>query len=275
MDEDDQPRSSAFPWVLWVLTLAAALFGAWFAFGRLRAEGSARDAALKSADEAGGRLKGLEGKLADADRRLAELETQNKELTAKADELSGTLEEKQAELDRLTSTYRALEDKMQQEIKRGDIRLSQDGNRITVDLVDKILFESGKAEVTPKGEEVLARLGAALNTVEDRQIQVSGHTDDAPISRADLKEKFATNWELSVARAVNVVRFLAEQAGVKPNRLVAAGYGQHHPIASNNTPKGRALNRRIEVLLLPPLAPKSAKLPPPARDGGVAKDGGR
>jgi chemotaxis protein MotB len=268
MSEEYQRRGSAFPWILWVLTCLLALAAAYYAMQKVDAEGKGRDSALKKADQEAARAKELDQRLNDDAKALADLEGKNKELLAKADELSGTLSEKQAEIDRLTSTYHALEDKMQKEIKQGDIRLTQEGNRITVDLVDKILFDSGKSELTSKGEDVLGRLGAALNTIEDRQIQVSGHTDDSPISKPELKAQFATNWELSVARAVNVVRYLAEKASVKPQRLVAAGYGQYKPIATNSTPKGRALNRRIEVLLLPPLEAKSARLPAAPKDGG-------
>ncbi len=274
MSDEEEGRGSAFPWVLWVLTLAAALVGAWLAYQRFSAEAAGREAALKSADQEAAKTKSLTTRVTDAEQKVADLEAKNKELIAKADELSGTLEQKQEEIDRLTATYHALEDKMQAEIKRGDVRLTQEGDRIPVDLVDKVLFDSGKAELSPKGEEVLTRLGAVLAGMSDRQIQVSGHTDDSPISKAELKEKFPTNWELSVARAVNVVRFLAEKAKVPPSRLVAAGYGQYHPIASNATPRGRALNRRIEVLLLPPLAAKAAKLPSPP-PAAPAKDGGR
>ena len=265
-------RRSVFPWVLWVLTLAAALAGAWLSRQKLERFDHDRDEALKNADELAVKVHDATLRLDLLNGQLIGLEAKNRDLTAKADELTGTLEEKQAELEQLTSTYRALEDKMQGEIKQGDVKLSQDNGRIQVDLVDKILFESGKSEVSPRGEEVLTRLGAVLATIDDKQIQVSGHTDDSPITRTDLKDRFATNWELSVARAVNVVRYLSEKAGVKPARLVAAGYGQNHPLLPNATPKGRAANRRIEILLLPVLSPHAARLQ--ARDAGIATDGG-
>jgi chemotaxis protein MotB len=92
--------------------------------------------------------------------------------------------------------------------------------------------------------------------MDDKQIQVSGHTDSNPISDK-LTQQFPTNWELSVARAVNVVRFLQEKANVPPKNLTATGYGQYHPIASNKSNAGRARNRRIEILLTPSLAPKA------------------
>ena len=145
---------------------------------------------------------------------------------------------------------------MKDEIAKGDIRLSQSGGKLRVDLVDKILFDSGEAVVSKRGEGVLARVGGVLATMDDKQIQVSGHTDSNPISEK-LAPQFPTNWELSVTRAVNVVRFLEEKANVPAKNLIATGYGQYHPIASNKTAAGRARNRRIEILLTPSLAPKA------------------
>jgi chemotaxis protein MotB len=123
-------------------------------------------------------------------------------------------------------------------------------------LVDKVLFDSGEAQISKRGEEVLARVAEVLAVMPDQQIQVSGHTDRTPIT-SKLVAQFPTNWELSVARATNVVRFLAEKANLPPQRLVASGYGEYKPVASNKTPAGRARNRRIEILLTPMLAPKA------------------
>jgi chemotaxis protein MotB len=108
---------------------------------------------------------------------------------------------------------------------------------------------------------VLGRVGAVLARVADRQIQVAGHTDDSPIS-ARLVSRYATNWELSTARATNVVRFLHEKSRIPPRRLAASGYGPFHPVASNATPAGRARNRRIEILLAPEIDPVPAKAAP-------------
>jgi chemotaxis protein MotB len=143
---------------------------------------------------------------------------------------------------------------MQVEIKKGDIRLSQSGGRIKVDLVDKILFDVGDSSITPRGEEVLSRVGAILASVQEKKIQVSGHTDDSPISDK-LKEKYPTNWNLAAARAINVVRFLEEKARVPGRALVVAAYGPWEPISSNRDQSGRARNRRIEIVLTPALAP--------------------
>jgi len=108
--------------------------------------------------------------------------------------------------------------------------------------------------VTERGAGVLSRVGAILANVEDKKIQVSGHTDDQPISER-LRDHYPTNWELAAARASNVVRFLEEKANVPGRRLVAAAYGPWEPISSNRSATGRARNRRIEIVLTPQLAP--------------------
>jgi chemotaxis protein MotB len=273
----NEQKSSKLPWFLWILTLAAAVAAGYFALQKLEALQAGQSEAITATELASKRAsdcqKDLEGAVAKLDalnKDKEALAAKASELETKASALTTTLEQKEEELARLTATYNSLEDKMAAEIKRGDVRLSQSEGRIQVDLVDKVLFDSAQAEVSPRGEEVLTRLGAILKGVEDRQIQISGHTDDAPITLPDLKAKFATNWELSTARAVNVVRFLSEKASVKPGRLLAAGYGQYRPIGANATPKGRAANRRIEILLLPPLQAKKTTLAAPTP---AAKEG--
>lgn len=272
-EETEKRRGSALPWLLWILTLVLAGAAGWWVWERFDAEKAKRDEAANATELAMKRAadcrKEVEDLTAKADALSKEkdtLATKASELESRTSELSTTLEQREEELARLTATYRSLEDKMAQEIRRGDVRLTQGEGRIQVELLDKVLFDSAQAEVSTRGEDVLMRLGEILKSIEDRDIQISGHTDDAPITLPDLKAKFATNWELSAARAVNVVRFLTEKAGVKPNRLLAAGYGPFRPVATNATPKGRAANRRIEVLLLPPLHAKKAVL---TKDGGM------
>lgn len=278
MSDEQQKGSSKLPWLLWVLTLGAAIAAGYFAMQRFEALQAGQNEAIAATEAASKRAADCQKDLTAATEKIDEANKEKEALAAKATELESkasalttTLEEKEAELARLTATYKSLEDKMSAEIKRGDVRLTQSEGRIQVDLVDKVLFDSAQADVSPRGEEVLTRLGAILKGVEDRQIQISGHTDDAPITLPDLKAKFATNWELSTARAVNVVRFLTEKAQVKPGRLLAAGYGQYRPIGTNATPRGRAANRRIEILLLPPLQTKKATLPTAAAPTKGAK----
>jgi chemotaxis protein MotB len=195
-------------------------------------------------------------KMAELDAQKAQLEADKEALEAAKAELAKSVEAAEGELNELKGTYDSFREKMKDEIARGDINLEQTGGKLRVGLVDKILFDPGEAEISKRGENVLARVAEALASIPDKQIQVSGHTDKMPIN-SPLAEKYPTNWELSTARATQVVRFLAEKAGVPPRRLVASGYGEFHPIASNKTSSGRAKNRRIEILLTPMLAPRT------------------
>jgi chemotaxis protein MotB len=194
-------------------------------------------------------------------------------LEAAKAELSKSVEAKEGELNELKGTYDSFREKMKEEIARGEINLEQTGGKLRVGLVDKVLFDPGEAEISKQGEGILTRVAEALAGIPDKQIQVSGHTDKMPIN-SKLIEKYPTNWELSTARATHVVRFLAEKANVPPQRLVASGYSEFHPIASNKTPAGRAKNRRIEILLTPMLAPRTmpkSKLMAAVEKGGDKK----
>ncbi|QSQ22111.1 flagellar motor protein MotB [Pyxidicoccus parkwayensis] len=215
---------------------------------------AAEEAANRARDAEAARVQ-LAEKLAAVESERTKLATEKEQLSSEKEQLSQTVQEQEAELAKLKATYDDLQDKMKAEIANGAIKLSQAEGRIQVDLVDKVLFDSGDASISTRGQEVLTRLGGVLAKVEDKFIQVSGHTDDSPPSQK-LQGTFPTNWELSVARAVNVVRFLQEKGGVPARRLVAAGYGEMRPVSANSTPQGRARNRRIEVLLMPDLPSK-------------------
>ena len=201
-------------------------------------------------------LKTAIAKVTELEAQKTQLEADKEELEAAKAELSKNVEAKVGELNEVKGTYDSFQEKMKQEIDRGEINLEQTGGKLRVGLVDKVLFDPGEAEISKRGEGVLARVAEALAGIPDKQIQVSGHTDKMPIN-SKLIEKYPTNWELSTARATQVVRFLAEKANLPPQRLVASGYGEFHPIASNKTPIGRAKNRRIEILLTPMLAPRT------------------
>jgi chemotaxis protein MotB len=158
--------------------------------------------------------------------------------------------QKEAEIGQLRNTYDQLVQDMQSEIAQGQIQITRLADRLNVSMVDRILFPSGEADITPAGIRVLQRVGNVLKTTVGKVIRVEGHTDNVAISDR-LKTTFPTNWELSTARASNVVRFLQDTVGIDPARLQAVGLSEYHPIASNTTVKGRSQNRRIEIALLP------------------------
>jgi len=146
------------------------------------------------------------------------------------------------------SQYDALVKKLSAEVEKGQLQVRQYQNMLTVDVAEKIFFDSGRAALKDSGKEVLAKVGEALKSYDDKIIRVVGYTDNVPISKAS-QSIYATNWELSVARATNVVRYL-QDVGVPPDRMVAAGRGEYAPIASNDSPEGRQKNRRIEIMLI-------------------------
>lgn len=178
--------------------------------------------------------------LAALNERVAEMERRAAEISA----------EKDAEIRRLRGTYDSLVEDLKGEIEKGEIKVTQIRDKLSVNLVEKVLFDSGRAEVKAQGEAVLKKVGAILGDVKGKEIRIEGYTDNVPIGET-LRKRFASNWELSTQRATNVLRFLQDQARVDGARLSAVGYGPFRPIADNKTPEGRAENRRIEIVLVP------------------------
>lgn len=188
--------------------------------------------------------------LAATRQRLADAEAELAATRERLGETRAQLEERERRLAEATATYDRLVADLKGEIAEGQVRITQLRDRLTVQLVDRILFDSGSIAINPRGREVLRKVAEVLRSVSDKRVQIEGHTDNVPISAA-LQSRFPTNWELSAARATAVARFLQDQGGLDPTRLAATGFGEHHPVASNDTPEGRAQNRRIEIVLVP------------------------
>lgn len=125
--------------------------------------------------------------------------------------------------------------------------LSSDGLLLTI--MDNALFDSGSAEVKADALPIAEAIAELLVESAPRKIVVAGHTDNVPISNAN----FRSNWELSSHRALNFMKILLDRADLDPRNLSATGYGEYHPVASNDTPEGRERNRRVEVLIMPKL----------------------
>jgi chemotaxis protein MotB len=153
-----------------------------------------------------------------------------------------------AQQEQSKSTYEQLMSQLKKEVSEGQITISQYEDKLTVNVAEKIFFDSGSATIKPSGKEVLEKLGSIVKGLTDKVIRVEGYTDNVPIARS-LRATYPTNWELSAARAINVVRFLQDSAGVPPEMLMAAAFGEYRPIAPNDTPENRQKNRRIEIVL--------------------------
>jgi chemotaxis protein MotB len=155
--------------------------------------------------------------------------------------LAATLDQertaKEEEIKRLTKTQEELSKSLQDEIFKGNITIQQVRDRLTINMVDRVLFDSGQAQVKPAGVKVLKKVSDILKTVTEKQIRIQGHTNNVPIS-SKLQSHFKTNWELSTARASTVVRYLIDQGSVNRPQLSAVGYAETHPLASNDSKEG-------------------------------------
>lgn len=167
---------------------------------------------------------------------------------AKSAEDRQRLERRADELTRLLETARQAEADAKQKA----------ADPIRIRIVDRLLFDSGEADLRTGGCSVLKRVADRLRQVNDYQIRIEGHTDNKQ-PKAKLRSRYPSNWDLSSARATNVVRCLIRDGGVSAERVSAVGYGSSRPIASNDTDEGRRRNRRVEIVLYPTVATEVAK----------------
>jgi chemotaxis protein MotB len=231
-----------FKWLagLLVLLAVAAAAAYWWLYRPQQLEFSTSRQQLAAAQQEAASLRG----------RVADLQTIRDQLLHTSTDLQEQVAQKEAELLLLHSTQDEIVEGLKKEIADRQVQVEQIKDRLRVEMVDEILFDSGEATLKPRGIEVLKKVGAALKKVKGRPIEVQGHTDNVQIVGA-LAHQYPTNWELSAARSINVARFLQEQAGIDPTRLSAVAYSEYRPRASNDTDEGRRQNRRIEILLGP------------------------
>jgi chemotaxis protein MotB len=164
------------------------------------------------------------------------------------------------ELSELERAKKELEDRLRREINDKEVSIEMLGRGLVITFVSEVLFDSGKATLKADSLEKLAKVAGVLQTtVKDLRVGIEGHTDNVPIQRSGWK----SNWELSSARAMSVLHYLIDTEGLEPNRLSGTGYGEFHPVASNDTKEGRQKNRRVEIVILPNTTKKEA---------GVAED---
>jgi chemotaxis protein MotB len=252
---------------------------------QLRAEGDQKQQANAAAlEKLNVDLQAVNAKLQEDENQLSQANVQSHNLQAKLDESTAISQKLREELQRLgknvdgllsekgtmshaledakqrleelrkaqaatearTALYKQLIQKFKKLTDAGQLRIELRDGRMILQLPNDVLFDSGQATVKQDGQRALGQVGGVLKTLTGRKFQVAGHTDNVPIDRA----KFASNWELSTARAVAVVRVLIAQ-GVPPEALSAGGYGEFAPLVANDTNEHKAKNRRIEITLVP------------------------
>jgi chemotaxis protein MotB len=180
---------------------------------------------------------------------LADVEKMQKDLAAREarlNEVQRKLDARDAAINQLRETV----DKALLGFKDLGLSIRIENGKVYVSLADKLLFKSGSTSIDKTGKEALLGLAEVLNQQMDVSIVVEGHTDDVPIKGGT---RFTDNWDLSVLRATEVVRYLATEGGVAPQRIVASGRSEYFPVAEGDDAEARAKNRRTEIILTPKL----------------------
>lgn len=216
------------------------------------------DQLSRSLDNLGKQNKETQDRLAAAELQNAQLTEQLRKMgmnvtdqqrsMAEMNKLVEELKAKERQASQRLQTFRGMLERFNKMIASGKLRVRIVRGRMVVELSENILFDSGRADLKPEGQQALTEVAGVLSSIPDRDFQIAGHTDNIPIKSA----RFPSNWHLSTARALTVTTFLAEH-GVAGGRLSAAGYGDTQPASSNDTPDGRQQNRRIEIVLMPNL----------------------
>jgi len=191
----------------------------------------------------------------DLDAAQKRLDAANEKLTASESQLE-SLRRIEAETGKRNEIYARFVKELQKMIDGGRLTVSIEQGRLVINLPENVLFASGSAALNPGGEEALKQIAGVLQAFSDRRFQVEGHTDNIPIKSS----RYPSNWELSSARALNVVHLMVSE-GVLAQNVSAAGFGEFHPRADNATEEGRTLNRRIEIIMQPNLDVLSSELP--------------
>jgi chemotaxis protein MotB len=277
LDTDDigkpgrPPKYRRFPWRLWlfavVMTAAAAAGGYYTWQFRQRANTTSEDAstcltklgkAQAEAADATTKSTACIGSLDNAIKKSKELETQLTQMSgnmnASKEELA-QLRAQRAETEKRVAAVEDIQRQFAKMIDTGQLKVTARRGSLVLSMPSEVLFPSGVAELSKPGELAVLEVGITLKRFPERRFLVVGHADDMPLKTSPFKD----NLELSIARALNVTRFL-EQAGMDPKNLLAAGAGEYDPVS-----KDRAKNRRIEIALMPAIN----ELPPlPASLGG-------
>lgn len=165
------------------------------------------------------------------------------------------LRKRQEEAEKEAATFRSMAEKLKSMIDAGKLQVVNRKGRMTLKLPDEILFPAGSKRLKKEGREALVSVIEVLKGVPDREFLIAGHTDNVPVGKAS---GFRSNWDLSTARAVEVVNLMVEN-GMTPQNVAAAGFGEFDPIGDNTTPEGRQQNRRLEIILMPKIEEIAAK----------------
>ncbi len=224
-------------------------------------------------EQARGELAELEESYTEQQQELARIRGEKEELEAEVDRYRGIvdnleaeltevqqqigtlqvrLDEKTDELEQLQAENEAIAAEFEEKLEDARVRIEDHG--VVVNLDSKILFDIAEARLKDEAKELLQEAALVLNDYPDREVRVEGHTCDLPI-----REAFPSNWELSSARAIEVLKFLVYGHGVEAGRIAAVAFGETRPLKPNDSEENRKMNRRVEITLLPPELPAETR----------------
>jgi chemotaxis protein MotB len=237
-----------------VLLLSSCVSNRKYRVQKYKAEKEAQDndalrARNQSAEDSINQLQGRVNQLGDANQATSNELNMSKEQIAAQRARVKQLEDFIAEQQRATESLRKKIADALVGFNSNELTVTMKNGRVYVSMQESLLFPSGSAVVNPKGKDALAKLAGVLNTNPDINVDVEGHTDSVPIHN----KMFIDNWALSVTRATAIAHVLIDEYNVQPTHVVASGRSKYDPVASNDTPDGRAQNRRTEIILEPKL----------------------
>ncbi|MBN2160448.1 MAG: OmpA family protein [Spirochaetes bacterium] len=186
------------------------------------------------------------------EKKIAEMHKEINNLNNELSTLKKLTEKQKEELDRMEDQAKELEKQLAEEIQKGEITLKRFHDKLIINIDEKICFDSGKADLKRDVMPALTKITAILNNYPENRIIIEGHTDNVPISTS----RFRDNWQLSTERALSVLNYILREKRLNPARFSAAGYGEFNPILPNDTPENRALNRRVDIVVVPRLSGK-------------------
>lgn len=180
------------------------------------------------------------------------------------------IEELSQKLDELSQAKTLLEERLAGEIKDKTVKLEMMEKGLVITVVGDLLFDSGKAKIRSEAFPTLDKVARVLQeNVPQFNVGIEGHTDNQPIKYSGWK----SNWELSSARALSVLHYLVKEKDISPDRLQATGYGEFHPVSTNDTKAGQQLNRRVEIVIMPQLSKVKEEKAAPQESTPIVPEG--
>jgi len=226
--------------------LVAELYDLTNALSALQNTLDARDAEYSE------KLASLSSENENLEKRLTQLNSEKKNLEKQTaglkKELDMKLKAEEADKEKMKKTYDQLVSSLRKEVGEKTIEVQNYENALTINILEKIFFDSGKAVIKPEGLDVLRRVGDIIKNLHEKVIRIEGHTDDVPIG-PKLVSVYPNNWELGAARASNVAEYFRTKSGIKPENLMVVSYSMYKPVVPNTSEQNRARNRRIEIVL--------------------------